>query len=1252
MASEAARQDSLKSSLDKLVTSRNRFVFLVKLDGRLNLTIRLYNIVWYVCNFRLAPGKRLAYPEIRLGDVVTKTVPSRSSHQKVRVMQPMFDRIKSCVMTFALLCAALLAGPLVLAFDVQKAVELNKQGTKLLDRAELKEAIEVFDQMQTACGENRFCTAVALFYLGRAHLELSRNDDALEFLNQALDLFTAEGKVVEGAKASHAIGRVYAARSDFQRALREYESAYSILSHPDTRDTGELFLLLVNRAHISISLSDYVAANRDLDEAELLFPNDRSEARMAALSYLRGQISAAQQDYEEATEHYDRALRYYRSTRDPKKVQSLLNNLGIIAEHQADYETALSNYHESFRMAREFDDPSEQAVVLNNLGSVNWKRGNYEVAEKLYTQALDIYERLQSRLLYADTLNNLGLVRLSYGDYSEAFKYFGQSYDIAKDIGSPSVEAWTLHDMAWVLKEQGSLQESKQFSLLARDLARRIGDRRMLSTVLLRLGNLYEYYGDFGEALKQYGEAERVQEEINDQLYQSNTLHDIANMLTRQGRPDEAAEKFEQALRIKRKIGAATGEILCKLALFYIEKNQYISERESSDRARDLQEAAQYITSAEAVIGPENKLDRMLLLYVKGKSLLETQPAQSVPQFQVLHKLATQVGSLKYSFLANVGLGLACESSKNWTESESAFERAVEYAERIRKTLDPVAKRTFLHGEEILGVKHAAPYEGLARVRQRKGDAVSSLDAAEQTKARSFADKISQRLPGTTFGVDAKLLDELDGLEKNIRANHRRAEECRARGGDRSLLPKLVESRKRLEQELTRLEQKIKGSYPTFHAVRFAHPIPVDKSALRVDELALAYEVTDTGVIVYLIKDRRVEQTVFKPISRMSLDALVRKLREPFEDVSQDNLSEKLESFDFSGGNMLFELLVKDFLPKIEREKPLIVMPDDALGVVPFEMLVMKEDRGRVEGTPKGGLAVKGAEFLADRNPIVYYQSVTALTLARLQKKRSGSGSRVLVIADPVLAAQSEADDSSGGVAAQRKDEIDKAIAERAKAAENRGPAATQDVRLLSAETFNKLSEDFAELPETKKLAKDIQERFGDLADVYMGKQATLSTFRKEIVPKIGTYGKIVLATHGYFGDKYLPEIYEPILLLSLIPQRADNLLRMSTIMDLDLDAHLVTLIACQSGLGRRIAGEGVMGMGRAFQYAGAKSVLMSLWSVAEATSVEMCRVMLEATQSGATNLQALQAGRRAVREAGWDHPFFWAGFILVGEPE
>lgn len=74
------------------------------------------------------------------------------------------------------------------------------------------------------------------------------------------------------------------------------------------------------------------------------------------------------------------------------------------------------------------------------------------------------------------------------------------------------------------------------------------------------------------------------------------------------------------------------------------------------------------------------------------------------------------------------------------------------------------------------------------------------------------------------------------------------------------------------------------------------------------------------------------------------------------------------------------------------------------------------------------------------------------------------------------------------------------------------------------------------------------------------------------------------------------------------------------------------------------------MSMGRAFQYAGAKSVLMSLWSVAEDSSVMLVEKFFKHMKDANSNLEALQLARAEVRKEGYEHPFFWAPFILVGE--
>ncbi|MEI6135562.1 MAG: CHAT domain-containing protein, partial [Desulfomonile sp.] len=136
---------------------------------------------------------------------------------------------------------------------------------------------------------------------------------------------------------------------------------------------------------------------------------------------------------------------------------------------------------------------------------------------------------------------------------------------------------------------------------------------------------------------------------------------------------------------------------------------------------------------------------------------------------------------------------------------------------------------------------------------------------------------------------------------------------------------------------------------------------------------------------------------------------------------------------------------------------------------------------------------------------------------------------------------------------------------------------------------------------------------------------------------------------HGYFG-KGLPGINEPVLVFTLVPPGKDGYLRMSEVMGLKMNADMVALTACQTGLGKNISGEGTMGMGRAFQYAGAKSVLMSLWSVEESSSVDLVEGFFRHIKEGKNKLEALKLARDEIRKNGYDHPFFWASFILVGE--
>ena len=115
-------------------------------------------------------------------------------------------------------------------------------------------------------------------------------------------------------------------------------------------------------------------------------------------------------------------------------------------------------------------------------------------------------------------------------------------------------------------------------------------------------------------------------------------------------------------------------------------------------------------------------------------------------------------------------------------------------------------------------------------------------------------------------------------------------------------------------------------------------------------------------------------------------------------------------------------------------------------------------------------------------------------------------------------------------------------------------------------------------------------------------------------------------------------------------PKDFDGFLTMTEVMKLKLNADVVALTACETGLGKNVSGEGIMGMGRAFQYAGASNVLMSLWSVAETSATKLTIAFFKYLKDGKEPIEALRFARNDIRRQGYEHPFYWASFALFGK--
>jgi CHAT domain-containing protein len=176
-------------------------------------------------------------------------------------------------------------------------------------------------------------------------------------------------------------------------------------------------------------------------------------------------------------------------------------------------------------------------------------------------------------------------------------------------------------------------------------------------------------------------------------------------------------------------------------------------------------------------------------------------------------------------------------------------------------------------------------------------------------------------------------------------------------------------------------------------------------------------------------------------------------------------------------------------------------------------------------------------------------------------------------------------------------------------------------------------------------------------ADLLLGKDATEENLKAD--GRLGRYRIIHLAAHGLLNESR-PQFSGLVVSLPQASPAAgerapseDGLVQVYEIFNMKLNADLVVLSACETGLGQEIRGEGVVGLTRAFLYAGTPAVVVSLWKVADASTAELMVRFHERLQGGDSSPS--EALRRAqlhlIDETGFAHPYFWAPFVLVGKP-
>lgn len=552
-----------------------------------------------------------------------------------------------------------------------------------------------------------------------------------------------------------------------------------------------------------------------------------------------------------------------------------------------------------------------------------------------------------------------------------------------------------------------------------------------------------------------------------------------------------------------------------------------------------------------------------------------------------------------------------------------------------------------------------APLEGPALVY-----ASEALSTVERGRARSLLDLLNESGAEITEGVPEELLREK--RENQLRQAALAAELTGVElGGAKKKPEDLEDELDELQNRLDSIENRIRTKSPRYAQLTASRTLTLEEIRRQVldeetalleyslgEERSYLVAVTRGGLSVARLPGREEvgrlvvnfrQQLVPAPLRR-SLTDLVAAAVDPQRGLklsaARTDANPAMVRAYADAAHALYKAVVEPAAP-LYRQSRLLVVADGALNYVPFHALVTQPS--------SQGADFSTLEYLLKKNETVFVPSASVLAAIRQQRASATSAGGLLVIADPVFDATDSRAVAALGSTAQQTDAaagrapgFDTAVldvSEGLKAASLRPAAGAGRVALV------RLAGTQAEAEQIKTLA----ERAGQSADVWLGLKA--SEWELEARDLRG-YRVLHFATHGLLNAER-PQFTGVVL--SLVGNRAgaDGFLRTDEVFNLKLGSPLVMLSACETGLGREQRGEGVMGLTRAFMYAGAPTVGVTLWSVADKPTAELMsnfyrHLFNTQTPTPSAAMHAARLSLLARKET--SAPYFWAPFVLVGD--
>jgi CHAT domain-containing protein/tetratricopeptide (TPR) repeat protein len=982
-------------------------------------------------------------------------------------------------------------------------------------------------------------------------------------------------------------------------------------------------------------------------------PANAADAHLA-----RGIEAREEGELPRARDELEQACRLLEKEGDWEKYVRAKNLLGAVVSSQGDYKAALGHLNGALATAQERLPPGHLEIARSYyeigavfVGTARTAEG-LEVLGKALALRRAAGETRTSNV--SEILLRMGAAHTEEGDDDEALRLFGEAESIERSLPGHPRLADVLVGKGSAVWGQGRYDQAIEVLEEAVRLLEGGGKarRRTLAAAYVNLGVAYWSKSDYDEALVFYEKALPLQVAALGEAHQYvGLIHfNLATLHFKRADYDEAIASAEAALRI---LVAALGEKNSMVVQTYNILGVALTQKGDVDRGLPVLQKALglqlslskevnrdaaviYSSLAEAyrAKGDLTRADRTFRealaidtrihgerhpdiaedfvnlgeLYLRkgdakealrffGRAIAANEPGE-VPADPDLDPRLDTAFSEEFLLKALLGAARARAKGAARRDLEAAarvYANAATLIERMRAGYRAEGSKLSLAASAVETFDEAIRTElELLRLTGDESHREEAYRYAERSKAGVLRDALNEAEARSFAGIPAALLGEERKLRQDLAAADQRLNETLEERGEETTILPLREARFALIRRYEALQRRFENEFPEYYDLKYrfetAGSAEVRDRVLDAGSALVEYFLGRDEVVIFTLTARGLETArVPRP---GSLDTDLRKLRRAIQTMDAAGCARSAAS--------LYGVLLAPIEGRLEG-KDLVIVPDGPLSAVPFEALLEREPDPREDsGRP--------LPYVLRHHAVSYAYSATVL-IQSLRRARTSPRDEFVGFAPGF-------DEQPGTGSA---------------------PPPLPASRL--------------EVTEVRGLFRARAGLFGGWLSgrsrAYLGREATKTRLQSADLER---YRYVHLATHGVVDEDHPASSR---LLLQPDPASGDGgALTLGEIYDLRLNADLVVLSACDTGGGRIARGEGIIGLTRGFLFAGARSLLVSLWRVSDEATADLVVDFYRELLRGRPKAQALREAklRALVRNPEYAKPFYWSPLVLVGD--